>query len=125
MKKTIAILLVLFLCIGLCACVGQDAEEAEVKSYLINYKWYRFVGGNYDMEDVYIFHSDGTYESYILHSSPVLDSHNTGTYNINTNKQTIRFKCDNGSKYEWTYSLYAGSMKLFNSSFQEFVMIDK
>ena len=125
MKKTMAILLVFCLCVSLCACGGNDAEEIEVKHYLTNYNWYRFVGGTYDMEYVYVFYSDGTYQSYILHSSPVMDTSYTGTYQIHTNKQTISFKGDNGNKFEWTYSLYEDSMKLFNDSFKEYTMIDK
>ena len=125
MKKAIVILLVLSLFVGLCACGGNSAEEAEVKHYLTNYYWYRFAGGNYDIEELYEFYSDGTYESYILYSIPTLNSSFTGTYKINTNKKTIIFEGENGSEYEWTYSLYEDSMKLYNSNFKALTMLNK
>ena len=125
MKKAVAILLALCLCAGLCACGGNNAEAAQVQHYLDEYSWYRFVGGNYDMEETYLFNSDGTYTSYIRHSLPTLDRQYQGTYSINTKKHTIKLRNDSGSKYEWTYVLNGSSMTLYNGSSQQFIMIEK
>ena len=124
MKKTIAILKTFCLCIGLCACSGQDAELAEVKSYLLNHNWCYYAGGTYSMIYVYSFNHDGTYDNYILHSLSALDRHYTGTYKIDTKRDTISFNSD-GTKYTFTYSLYENSLKLFNDNFTEYIMVDK
>lgn len=125
MKKVVAFFLVLCLCIGLCACGGDNAEAAQVQHYLQEYGWYRFVGGNYDMEEIYLFNSDGTYNNYIRHSLPSLDQQFQGTYSINTQKQTITLRSDSGGKFKWTYVLSSNSLTLFNSGSQKFIMIEK
>lgn len=125
MKRAISLFLVLCLCIGFCACGSNDAEAAQVQFYLQEYGWYRFVGGNYDMEEIYLFNSNGTYKNYIQHSLPSLDQQFQGTYSINTKKQTITLRSDSGGKFKWTYVLSSNSMTLFNSSSQKFIMIQK
>lgn len=127
MKKLVAILLILCLCISLCACSSKNntAEEMEVKSYLTNNYWYQYLGGNYDMESIYEFNTDGTYGSALLHSISFMDMYFEGTYEINTKDQTIVMHQDGGGEIVWTYSLYEHSMKVVDSSADEYIMVEK
>lgn len=122
MKKGIAILLALVLMLALVGCGNDTAEENEVKSYLTKYNWYYEIGGKYDMITMYQFNSDGSYTS-VLDSTLSRDFYK-GTYKINTNTDTIKFRNENNSEYTMTYSLYSDGMKLFSDS-KEYKSIEK
>ena len=122
MKKVLIGILALIMVLGLVGCGNDTAEENEVKSYLTKYYWYYEYGGKYDMITVYQFNSDGSYTS-VLDSTLSRDFYK-GTYKINTNTDTIKFRNENNSEYTMTYSLYSDGMKLF-SDFKEFKSITK
>ncbi len=122
MKKVIAILLALILMLALVGCGNDTAEENEVKSYLTKYNWYYENGGKYDMITMYQFNSDGSYTSVI--DSTLSRDFYKGTYKINTNTDTIKFRNENNSEYTMTYSLYSDGMKLYSDS-KEYKSIEK
>lgn len=122
MKKVIAILLALILMLALVGCGNDTAEENEVKSYLTKYNWYYENGGKYDMITMYQFNSDGSYTSVI--ASTLSRDFYKGTYKINTNTDTIKFRNENNSEYTMTYSLYSDGMKLYSDS-KEYKSIEK
>ena len=114
MKKVIVTILALMLMLAMVGCGNDTAEENEVMSYLTKYNWYYEIGWKYDMIEMYQFNSDNTYKSVI--DSTLSQSFHEGTFEINTSKDTIRFKPSDGSGYTWTYSLYSDGMKLFSDS---------
>lgn len=122
MKKGIAILLALVLMLALVGCGNDTAEENEVKSYLTKYNWYYEIGGKYDMITMYQFNSDGAYTS--VTDSTLSRDFYEGTYEINTNNDTIKFKPKDSKGYSMTYSLYSDGMKLFSDS-KEYKSIEK
>lgn len=122
MKKVIAILLALILMLALVGCGNDTAEENEVMSYLTKYNWYYENGGKYDMITMYQFNSDGSYTSVI--DSTLSRDFYKGTYKINTNTDTIKFRNENNSEYTMTYSLYSDGMKLYSDS-KEYKSIEK
>lgn len=122
MKKVIAILLALILMLALVGCGNDTAEENEVMSYLTKYNWHYENGGKYDMITMYQFNSDGSYTSVV--DSTLSRDFYKGTYKINTNTDTIKFRNENNSEYTMTYSLYSDGMKLYSDS-KEYKSIEK
>lgn len=122
MKKVIAILLALILMLALVGCGNDTAEENEVMSNLRKYNWYYENGGKYNMITMYQFNSDGSYISVV--DSTLSRDYHEGTFQINTNKDTITFKPDDGKGYTMTYSLYSDGMKLYSDT-KEYKSIEK
>lgn len=122
MKKVIAILLALILMLALVGCGNDTAEENEVMSYLTKYNWYYENGGKYDMITMYQFNSDGSYTSVI--DSTLSRDFYEGTFEINTSKDTVKFKPNDSKGYTMTYSLYSDGMKLYSDS-TEYKSIEK
>lgn len=123
MKKVIAILLAFILMLPLVGCGGNDtAEENEVISYLTKYNWYYEAGGKYNMIEMYRFDSAGSYINLV--KSTISENFYEGSFNINTDKDTINFKPKDSKGYTWTYSLYSDGIKLYSDS-KEFSSIEK
>lgn len=127
MKKVCAILLALAIVLSLCACSDSNtnlAESNEVKSYLMRYYWYHFVGGYYDMSYIYEFESDGTCTLYTAEFSSIKNSYDL-QYKIDPQKDTVTFINEDGNKVVWTYTLHNGSLKLFNNKSKEYFPMEK
>ena len=108
--------------LALVGCGNDTAEENEVMSYLTKYNWYYENGGKYDMITMYQFNSDGSYTS--VTDSTLSRDFYEGTFEINTSKDTVKFKPNDSKGYTMTYSLYSDGMKLYSDS-KEYKSIEK
>ena len=122
MKKVITLLLALVLIFSLVGCGNDTAEENEVMSYLTKYNWYYEIGGKYNMIEMYQFNSDASYTSVV--DSTLSRDFYEGTFEINTSKDTIKFKSKDNKGYTMTYSLYSDGMKLYSDS-KEYKSMEK
>ena len=102
--------------------MNDTAEENEVMSYLTKYNWYYEIGGKYNMIEMYQFNSDGNYTS--ITDSTLSRDFFEGAFEVNTGKDTIKFKPKDSKEYTMTYSLYSDSMKLYSDS-KEFKSVAK
>ncbi len=127
MKKSLTVLLALIMVLTLVGCGNDVAEENEVMSSLTKYNWYYEVSGKVDLLDTYTFNRDGSYTvvgGTILNGLIISTYSDEGTFEINTNKDTIKIKPVSGKGYTFTYSLYSNGMKLYSDT-KEYNSIEK